>query len=119
MRQKVPEKKIVLVSNGMASPEVIAALLPYTDAENIDLQKNTLLLPTRFHFLVDNTDALMQKYAGRFIPNYPSQRISAFLVMGVYAYIRLNHDRSDDNEVREQVHGLLLNLLDSGLFTHV
>lgn len=38
LRQKAPKKKIVLVSNGMASPEVMEALLPYTDAANIDLK---------------------------------------------------------------------------------
>ena len=38
LRQKSPEKKIALVSNGMASPEVIEALLPYIDAANIDLK---------------------------------------------------------------------------------
>ncbi len=87
-------------------------------AENIDLQKNALLLPSYFHFLVDNTDILVQKYACKLTPNYPSQRLSSFLVMGLYAYIRLNHEKSDEKDVRDQVHHLLRDLLDSGLFTH-
>lgn len=88
-------------------------------AENIDLQKNALLLPSYFHFLVDNTDILVQKYAGRLRPNFPTERLSSFLVMGVYAYIRLNHDKSGESDVRDQVHRLLRDQLDSGLFTHV
>lgn len=40
LKEKAPEKKVVLVTNGFVNEEPFKALLPYLDALNIDLKSN-------------------------------------------------------------------------------
>ena len=85
---------------------------------NIDLQRNTLLLPGYYQFLAGNTAKIIEKSAGHFRPNYPTEKISALLVMGMYAYIHLSSTEHEDSETtRRSAHSVLNDLIRSGLFT--
>ena len=84
----------------------------------IKLEENMILLMPYYRFIVDNTTALVNRYIRRLKPNYPPEKISVFLVMGMYGYIHLAGSSSDDRKkMSESAHRLLKDLLNSGIFT--
>ncbi len=91
----------------------------FEDISPISIEKNAVLLMPYYRFMVDNTTFIVKKYMNQLKPNYPPDKISVFLVMGMYGYIHLaDWDRNDDS-LYESAHRLLGDLLESGIFTSV
>lgn len=89
--------------------------------ENVSLDKNTVLLLPYYHFMVDNTTALVRKYFKQLKPNYPPEKISVFIVFGIFGYIRVctqeNSTDSGRKAIYDSAHKLLRDLINSDIFT--
>ncbi|MGI6053186.1 MAG: TetR/AcrR family transcriptional regulator [Bilifractor sp.] len=83
----------------------------------ISIEKNTALLMPYYRFMVDTTTSLVRKYTPRLKPNYPAEKISIFIVTGMYGYIHLAKWEKKDKRLYESAHSLLSDLLHSHIFT--
>lgn len=85
---------------------------------DMELTGNSLLLSMYFHFLVRNTTAILKKLENILKPNYPLDRLSVFIVFGLYGYLRCNGaDKNENqNEIIKSAKHLAADLLNSSLF---
>lgn len=85
----------------------------------LTLENNTNLLPASYyHFIVDNTTALIRKYFDQLKPKYPVDQTGAFIVCGMYGYLSTARTNGMDMEqIREQMLSLMEDLIGSSLFS--
>ena len=89
--------------------------------ENTRLDQNTSLLPPYFHFMVNNITMLIEKYFQQLKPNYPPEKLSVFIFLGMFGYIYLGKEGAENDKfgLYESAHNLLADILKSDLFTAV
>ena len=87
-------------------------------ASNVNLQRNSVLVYPYYHFLVDNTTRVINHYADRMKPRYDPERISNFIVLGLFGYLHRSdfHSTAEQESVRQSAHAILRDLLDSNVF---
>lgn len=87
------------------------------DISPLSIEKNAVLIMPYYRFMVDKTTAVVKKYMHKLKPKYPADKISVFLVMGMYGYIHLAEWDKTDSTLYESAHSLLNDLLHSDIFT--
>jgi AcrR family transcriptional regulator len=87
---------------------------------NVSMESNTILVPAYYRFMIDRTADLVRAYADRLRPAYPPEQISTFLVGGMYSYViyARKHGVSFE-DMRRQVHGMMVDLIGSNMYTAV
>lgn len=85
----------------------------------VRFERNTSLLPPYFHFMVNNITMLIEKYFHQLKPNYPPERLSVFIFLGMFGYLYLGKEEAGDDtaELYESAHNLLSDILKSDIFT--
>ncbi|MGI6117568.1 MAG: TetR/AcrR family transcriptional regulator [Bilifractor sp.] len=87
---------------------------------NVNIGKNSALIPPYYRFMVNNIEKLIRKYFQQMKPNYPPEQISVFIFLGLFGYIYLGGGTpgESDEETYKSAHRLLSDLLKSDIFTN-
>lgn len=87
-------------------------------ASNVNLQRNSVLVYPYYRFLVDNTTKVINHYADQLKPRYDPERISNFVVLGLFGYLHRSdiHSTAEQESVQQSAHTILRDLLNSNVF---